>query len=375
MLYGAAKNGVLFFKLLILLFLISACSKNSTNPPPVPVGVDTTSHDFIWRIDTLGEGPLYSSIWDVEILNESDIWVVGKISAEDTYQTDSLGQLIQPYNAAHWNGNEWRLEQIYYHDYGIDLLVGNISGIYLLNDNNFYIAAGSIFLWDGTLAVLNYERDINTTESIKNIVNVNSISYGAGNAGLLVYNNGNGWQKIPTPTTENITDLYGVESQDGVARLFATVASELFSPDDPDSKILKIVGTEVTEVSSEGLSKHLSGIWFDEKAGYYVVGSRIYYTRTLDENSQWEVIEPDITTNYLHKIVAADTNDIFVVGDFGTVIHYNGSNWKNLSDTQLPPIRAVFSNIEIKNDLVVITGTLNSTLPTKGIILTGKRIK
>ena len=255
------------------------------------------------------------------------------------------------------------------------MLVGNISGIYLLNDNSFYIAAGSIFLWDGTLAVLNYERDINTTESIKNIVNVNSISYGAGNAGLLVYNNGNGWQKIPTPTTENITDLYGVESQDGVARLFATVASELFSPDDPDSKILKIVGTEVTEVSSEGLSKHLSGIWFDEKAGYYVVGSRIYYTRTLDENSQWEVIEPDITTNYLRKIVAADTNDIFVVGDFGTVIHYNGSNWKNLSDTQLPPIRAVFSNIEIKNDLVVITGTLNSTLPTKGIILTGKRIK
>jgi len=54
--------------------------------------MDTTSHNFIWEIDTLGIGGSYLN--DVAIIDENNIWVVGNI------ETDTA-----TYNAAHWDGN------------------------------------------------------------------------------------------------------------------------------------------------------------------------------------------------------------------------------------------------------------------------------
>ena len=308
------------------------------------------------------------------IIDENDIWVVGDIRMKDTHQQDSLGNTIQPYNAAHWDGQEWELVRINKIRDGQRVPILPVRGILPIDNHHFWIAAGSIYYWDQNIATLSYQRNINTHELITNLWG-NSTVYGAGSAGILVAYDGNTWQEIDTHTDINLTDIWGQVNQTDSLVIYATVAKETFHPDDPDSKILKITGTEVREVSSEGLPRHLSGIWFDEKAGYFVVGTRIFYTRTLDENSQWTVIEPDITSSYLRDIVAADTNDIFIVGDFGTVIHYNGSTWKNLSDTQLPAIQAVLKTLEIVGDLVVITGTLTSSAPPRGIILTGKRIK
>ena len=56
--------------------------------------MDTTSHNFTWVIDTLGDYGSYLN--DVAIIDENNIWVVGNI------ETDS-GE----YNAAHWDGIDW----------------------------------------------------------------------------------------------------------------------------------------------------------------------------------------------------------------------------------------------------------------------------
>ncbi|NOZ75676.1 MAG: hypothetical protein GXO90_09970, partial [FCB group bacterium] len=73
--------------------------------------LDTTSHNFVWEIDTLGSYGSYLN--DVAIVparppgegaggDENNIWVVGNI------ETDS-GE----YNAARWNGTDWELMGIY----------------------------------------------------------------------------------------------------------------------------------------------------------------------------------------------------------------------------------------------------------------------
>ena len=73
--------------------------KDSSNEV-IAITMDTTSHNFIWTIDTLGN---YSSyLKDVAIVDENNIWVVGNI------ETDN-GE----YNAAHWDGVEWELMGIY----------------------------------------------------------------------------------------------------------------------------------------------------------------------------------------------------------------------------------------------------------------------
>jgi hypothetical protein len=56
--------------------------------------MDTTSHNFTWEIDTLGEYGSYLN--DVWIVDENDIWVVGEIITDSGW-----------YNLAKWDGLNW----------------------------------------------------------------------------------------------------------------------------------------------------------------------------------------------------------------------------------------------------------------------------
>jgi hypothetical protein len=72
--------------------------------------MDTTSHDFTWTIDTLGE---YGSLLnDVHIVNENNIWVVGQIIMDDP-DSSWNGTGTETFNAAHWDGSEWEMIRVY----------------------------------------------------------------------------------------------------------------------------------------------------------------------------------------------------------------------------------------------------------------------
>ncbi|MDA3871912.1 MAG: hypothetical protein PF551_06125, partial [Candidatus Marinimicrobia bacterium] len=118
-----------------------AYSKNDESELVTAITMDTTSHDFTWEIDTLGN---YGSILrDVAIIDENNIWVVGEI------RTDSTN-----YNAAHWNGEEWELiginfftfcEQTYVHPYPARSIIA-------FNKNDIWISSGSqIAHWNGNI--------------------------------------------------------------------------------------------------------------------------------------------------------------------------------------------------------------------------------
>jgi hypothetical protein len=67
--------------------------------------MDTTSHEFSWQIYNI-ESPFGSGVLrDAAIINPENIWVVGEIYA------DSAQPWI-PYNAVHWNGQQWELKRI-----------------------------------------------------------------------------------------------------------------------------------------------------------------------------------------------------------------------------------------------------------------------
>ncbi len=70
---------------------------------------DTTSHSFTWQTFEFGDdGASPSSLKDVAIINDSDIWAVGSV-----YLNDSTGQPdYNAYNAIHWDGNKWELKRI-----------------------------------------------------------------------------------------------------------------------------------------------------------------------------------------------------------------------------------------------------------------------
>ena len=95
---------ILLFAALVLNF---NCKQNPITPPPKDEP-DTTSHSFTWQTFEFGDdGASPSSLKDVAIINDSDIWAVGSI-----YLNDSTGQPdYTAYNAVHWDGNKWELKR------------------------------------------------------------------------------------------------------------------------------------------------------------------------------------------------------------------------------------------------------------------------
>ena len=100
----------LTFGCIVLLSIVAGACKNDSPVQSPPIVQDTTSHAFVFYKDTLGT--FSSSLNDVFMINENDVWTVGEIHTKDTDKYDSLHNWIQPYNAAHWDGVKWNLLRI-----------------------------------------------------------------------------------------------------------------------------------------------------------------------------------------------------------------------------------------------------------------------
>src|SRR3990172_5494091 len=88
--------------------IININGKQVTSSSVPAQTMDTTSHNFTWQTFTFGGQAGSSTLYDVAIINENDIWAVGEI-----YMNDSKGQPDpNAYNAVHWDGSKWELKRI-----------------------------------------------------------------------------------------------------------------------------------------------------------------------------------------------------------------------------------------------------------------------
>ncbi|MBK7500057.1 MAG: hypothetical protein IPI19_13445 [Ignavibacteriales bacterium] len=80
-------------------------SNNVSNEVTVTT-MDTTSHNFTWQTFEFGQHSS-STLYDVAIIDENNIWAVGEI-----YMNDSLGNPDPTfYNVVHWDGQSWELKR------------------------------------------------------------------------------------------------------------------------------------------------------------------------------------------------------------------------------------------------------------------------
>lgn len=114
--------------------------------------MDTTTQDF--TIQHFKWGSLaYSILNDVAIINENDIWVVGRISTLETdrWNADSSGW-IPAYNAIHWNGSNWTFKHIKWDD-----MSSRLSCVAGFATNNVWFGITNLIHWNGT----SFEKNIN----------------------------------------------------------------------------------------------------------------------------------------------------------------------------------------------------------------------
>lgn len=333
--------------------------------------LDTTSHDFTWQTNTFGDPNAGNSIlYDIAVISENDIWAVGAI-----YIADTSANGFTNYSAVHWNGNEWELKKLFYNDkdyYGNDftVILTNIRGIFVFNNTDIWLAAGSIFRWNGVDSLIDFSFRTVTPSGLQPGINKllkysNSELYGVGNSGSIIrYING-AWQKLESGTDLPFQDIWGSNSE------ILAIASDEFGFG--GQYLISISGNTVNQISTDiTTASAFSSIWFESNRKYFLAGNGVYTKHNLSD-AEWEpdpVSQPLET--YFYSIRGSSLNNIVTVGEGSYIAHFNGVTWKVYNELRNPPDR--LSAVAVTENMIVAVGNKYvSGNEVYGLVYIGKR--
>jgi len=335
-------------------------SNNKSNELSVTT-LDTTSHNFTfqsWTFGTIGSSTLY----DVAIINENNIWAVGEIYVADT----SINGYTK-YNAVHWDGNNWGLKKIGGYGYWPCRTVFAFSATDIWFEGTIH--------WDGS----NYTVHMNGWPLMPNGDNwqVNKMwgsssndLYAVGNNGNIAHYNGQSWQKIESRTTVNLYDVWG--TVDGNEIFISGYSNDL------SRSILLYSRNNTVETIWE--NKTISGTPPYGNLIYSIAG----YINNLFISSNQGVFKHRLAINYpvqtlfiiprrVYNLASSNINDVFTAGDRSSVWHYNGISKKELYINLSVP--SPFYSVKVKGNVIVAAGsTVENAVYHQATLIIGNRI-
>ena len=333
--------------------LINATVVDSSDSLPVTT-MDTTSHNFTWQIDTLGEGNA-SGLNDVFIIDENNVLAVGEI-----YLKDSTGQFDPlPYNLVKWDGQQWELKRVSVMFRG-NLITPQLNAIFAFSATDIWLSSGVPIHGDGQNWTQYHLFDMGvltqTDGSINKIWGTAGSMYFVGNRGTVVHYTSGTWRRVESGTTLDVYDIWGDRNPvTGESEILA-IASNVFT--NQGKKLLRIQGTAVSALPDSGLMWGVNSIWFSAGKRYYIVGPGIHQKRSLHD-PVWSVYPPRHVTWYSSGGVrGSSVNDVFVVGSFREIVHFNGVSWHRYVDL-MPGSSGSFGSIAIKGDLMLTVGLVS----------------
>ena len=341
-----------------LFFLFSLESCKSPTSPKTNSLPDTTSNNFTFQTFTFGTSNAGSShLQDVAVINDSDIWCVGAV------YLDSADGAPDPnaYNAVHWDGSKWKLEKIQFYTFCGQQHTGSYpaNAVLSLGDSVIWIASNS-----SQIAILSGNKQTGIVclpVSVTKMWATNDYDvYTVGAIGQIGHYQNGTWQKIESGTTLDITDIWG---SDNPSQILA-VANELGS--NYLTKIIEINNNSAKLISTYPVNYPLSTVWFVPNQHYYVGGSGLYEKSQLSD-SLWKN-NNDISQFYTTAIRGNSINDVFTVGSYGELLHWNGVRWKSfINETALSS--GAYGAIAVKGNLIISVGMDSG----KAVILVGRR--
>jgi hypothetical protein len=173
---------------------------------------------------------------------------------------------------------------------------------------------------------------------------------------------------VESGTTLTMRDIWGAPNpRSGHTEILALAST--FEPQTQESRILNLTGITVAAVSNTGLHPYLNGIWFVPGGRYYAVGAGIHQKRLLND-SLWRAYPSGVVTRFSSGGVRGQNlNDVFVVGSFGEVVHFNGFSWyRYFSDVPLPS--GAYGSVASRGNLMMAAGDIGAT---RAIVLIGRR--
>ncbi|BDQ02995.1 glucosyl transferase [Ignavibacterium sp.] len=341
---------------------LPAEGRHSSNELTVTT-MDTTSHNFTWQSWEFGQHSS-STLYDVAIIDENNIWAVGEI-----YMLDSLGRPDpNAYNAVHWDGTKWELKRIYTYSNCSSIDYAPLRSIYAFASNKIVVTSGGGMWWfDGNRWIAECSINPLLTGAINKLWGSSSEDlYAVGNNGNIAHWDGVRWRKIESGTTLNINDIWGdYNSAESDYEIIFIAAQQFVGP---ERNIYRIVDKSVEKLSTLNINQgSIHGIWFKTGRKYYVVGNGIYTTNNVNYGSFWDASLINLTPYYTYAIRGSALNNVLICGSFGELLHYNGFTWQSFQN-MLGFFNADFFNIDVKENVTAVVGQKFNS----GIIVIGK---
>ena len=290
--------------------------------------LDVTSHSYTWETFEFGEQG-NSCIMDIFIINENNIWAVGEIFTEDSDTYDSLGNWIDPYNVAHWDGKEWKLIRLmsvtrilYPTSSSSDSSFVEGHSIFAFSENDVWISAGNVFHYDGKSWT---QRNGNGAGFARKILGKKPKDMYFLRDDKLIHFNGTDWMSIPVGTNIPLLDIAANGDEIWInGYTYLTGESILLKLN--DNKVTK-VWEQNTATDKEPYGSYISSIFITNKDMFIDSDDGVFRNKLgVDSSSKWI----KSTFRYDYKITGTASNDVYTVGDQGDTWHYNGLNWKQI---------------------------------------------
>ena len=305
-----------------------------------------TSHDYEWQEIIIGEWQ--SVLYDVWGTDENNVYAVGSVRLNDTM-----------YGIIKWDGVEWR---------GIKEAGG--YSIYGFTEKDIWVAGGGVFHFDG---------------STWNQVDSKTVNNRSVPLDSVLFNNG------------SYTSLWGMSSNDlyfgnlgGKIIHWDGIKASVFR-ENPNSYISDINGTGsgkmwiVGRGNSPFVPNYSHSSWNqiqeDQIIGNYnksvypfsntdlVIGGNSLIS-FINNNWNYENVQMH---GSIFKLRGTGSNNIFGVGAYNSIYHFNGVDWINY-DNLLTPEGGILYGLHVEEKTVFIVG-VNSDHITAKIIIGKKRLK
>ncbi len=320
--------------------------------------LDTTSHNFTWRVDTLGY--YLSSVRDVAIVSENNIWAVGAFHKR---HADRDSTVLDRYNAAHWDGKTWTLVKIPTQDYSNyinhlppDDYPSDITCIWVVDENNIwgFSNVGSYVHFNGTEWTTDWVA--NRWGMVQKIWgrNGNDLYFVGTNGGITHYN-GSSFTRIPYPDVVDFVDVWG--DQDGTVRAVGNKLNSSYYSEvvriTPASATVEFTGlnrTDSNPFSPPDLFysvwwKNPQKTWFQADNGLAQWKSGKYFR--LFSNGSGE------NSNLGLFVRGNEKEELIIAGGWGQIFHYNRSTIRKWQDEGS---RAHYTKCAIKGNQAVVGG-------------------
>jgi len=293
--------------------------------------LDTTSHEMTWEVDTIFSG-ITNWVYDVAIISDTSIWVVGYFILYDL--EDTLTSFQETYNLIKWNGTKWELGRIKEPDWSFN---ARADAIYAISENDIWAGSyGDPMHWDGKTWTDYWDKNgwVNMDPQI-NVIwasGPDDVFFGSVD-GQINHWDGSGFTRMETPTEVHLTDIWGTGPEDVWAVGFDLLGgnrSTVIHYDGKDWALIYETGvTEGWESVESSLSGYLLSVQtFSNTKGEAWIMANTYgiYHKTAVLSPQAELIPMEYTGHPLAVMRGNHPDDLYIAGHHSGMYHWNGES-------------------------------------------------